>query len=170
MRRSTTRKTLYVLFLTICLCAMTGCSGKEAPDTEPLTVYSFSGENEVFSVSNGIVVLTPDEDVFYGGKLTLLDEESFSDTASYSTTFYTLENGARNTILSNSVTDMTENSVKIEGALGGMSGPNLLGTKVDQAEALHGLCFELSIIDENGSQNKYDIQLDVIDITSYTSN
>lgn len=170
MRRRTIRKTLSFLLLTICLCAMTGCSGKEAPEKEPLVVYSFSGANEVFSISNGVVVLTPDEDVFYGGDLALLDEDSFSDTVSYSTTFYTLENGERNTILSNSVTDMTDNSIKIEGALGGMSGANLLGTKVDQAEALHSLCFELSIIDENGAQNKYEIPLDVIDITSYTSN
>ena len=41
-------------FMTILMLVLTGC-GKE--EQEPLRVYSFSGENEQFAVSNGIIVL-----------------------------------------------------------------------------------------------------------------
>lgn len=41
-------------FMTILMLALTGC-GKE--EQEPLRIYSFSGENEQFAVSNGIIDL-----------------------------------------------------------------------------------------------------------------
>ena len=54
---------VYMAILTL---ALTGC-GKEEPDQ--LTVYSFSGENEQLTVSNGVIALNGTEEIFAGGDL-----------------------------------------------------------------------------------------------------
>ena len=73
-------------FMTILMLALTGCGKAEQ---EPLRVYSFSGENEQLTVSNGIIVFNGSEEIFSGGDLKAADE-SFLDITSYSTTFYTI--------------------------------------------------------------------------------
>ena len=45
-----------VLLITVLYtCLFSSCGMK--PAEEPLVVYSFSGENEMFSISNGVIVL-----------------------------------------------------------------------------------------------------------------
>ena len=56
---------LLVLFFCCCL-MLTGC-GASSKGEPSLVVYSFKGENEQFSISNGVIVLTPNEEIFYGG-------------------------------------------------------------------------------------------------------
>ena len=76
-------KVIYVLLITVlCTCLLLGCSSK--PAEEPLVVYSFSGENEMFSISNGVIVLNEGEEIFYGGNL----DGELSDIIAYSMTFY----------------------------------------------------------------------------------
>ena len=97
----------------------------------------------------------------------MFNEELCTDIASYSTTFYTTNNGEKNTILSNSVVDQTDGSVNVSSDLGRMSGANLLiGNKVDAEEdLLHSLFFELSITPMNGEQRVYEVQMEVTEIT-----
>ena len=109
-------------FMTILMLALTGC-GKE--EQEPLRVYSFSGENEQFAVSNGIIVLNGSEEIFSGGDLKAADD-CFLDITSYSTTFYTISGSEKNVILSNSVTDTTGGTVNVSGDLGQISGDSTL--------------------------------------------
>ena len=109
-------------FMTILMLALTGC-GKE--EQEPLRIYSFSGENEQFAVSNGIIVLNGSEEIFSGGDLKAADK-SFLDITSYSTTFYTISGSEKNVILSNSVTDTTGGTVNVSGDLGQISGNSTL--------------------------------------------
>lgn len=66
----------------MCWVVLSGC-GKE-PAKKPLDVYSFCGENANFSISNGIIVLSFTEEIFYGGNL----DGELSDVVGYSMTFY----------------------------------------------------------------------------------
>lgn len=127
------------------------------------TVYSFCGEHELFTITNGVIAKNADEEVFDGGDLNIIDDEYFSDVASYSVTFYTLKNGEERTIMSNSVVDQTNSSVNVAGDLGKMSGKDLLiESKVENASELkNNLHFELKTTDLNGRQNTYHIQLTV---------
>ena len=77
-------KRVFAILLTTLACSVlfSGCGAK--PAEEQVAVYSFSGDNEVFSISNGVIVLAPTEEVFYGGNL----EGEMSGVVSYSMTFY----------------------------------------------------------------------------------
>lgn len=59
-------KTKALVFMTIIMLALTECGKVEQ---ERLTVYSFSGENEQLTISNGIIVLNGTEEIFSGGDL-----------------------------------------------------------------------------------------------------
>ena len=50
-------KKVFAILLTTLACSVlfSGCGAK--PAEEQVAVYSFSGENEVFSISNGVIVL-----------------------------------------------------------------------------------------------------------------
>ena len=155
-------------FMTILMLALTGC-GKE--EQEPLRIYSFSGENEQFAVSNGIIVLNGSEEIFSGGDLKAADE-SFIDITSYSTTFYTISGSEKNVILSNRVTDTTGDTVNVSGDLGQISGDSTLRRiKIDDTNDLNGtLYFELTTKDKYGTENVYQLQMALTEITKNNGN
>lgn len=52
------KNVIKVFFMAIfCFCLLSGCGRKTVE--EQFAVYSFSGENEIFSIANGVIVLTP---------------------------------------------------------------------------------------------------------------
>ena len=155
-------------FMTILMLALTGC-GKE--EQEPLRVYSFSGENEQFAVSNGIIVLNGSEEIFSGGDLKAADE-SFIDITSYSTTFYTISGSEGNVILSNSVTDTTGGTVNVSGDWGQIAGDRRLRrVKIDDTNDLNdSLYFELSTKVRYGTENVYQLQMAFTYITKNNGN
>ena len=155
-------------FMTILMLALTGC-GKE--EQEPLRVYSFSGENEQFAVSNGIIVLNGSEEIFSGGDLKAADD-CFLDIMSYSTTFYTISGSEKNVILSNSVVDTTGGTVNVSGDLGQISGDSTLRRiKIDDTNDLNGmLYFELTTKDKYGTENVYQLQMALTEITKNDGN
>ena len=55
-------------------------------EEEPIRVYAFRGENDQFSVSDGVIVMSEEEDVFYGGTLEAKGEH-LSDLSAYSISF-----------------------------------------------------------------------------------
>ena len=130
---------------------------------EQVSTYSFRGEHESFAVSNGLIVLSGEEEVFDGGDLTVMQADLFKDTAAYSATFYTMRNGAQSTLLSSSVVDYTGGSVHVEEDLGRVSGDGIItGSKVaDTDEWRENLWFELKTTDLNGEEHVYQIQLTV---------
>lgn len=146
---------------------LVGCSQDRETDQSDLAVYSFCGENAQFQIINGIIVISADEEVFYGGDLEVIADEYFSDIASYSTTFYTLTNGEERTIMSNSVVDQTGGSINISGDLGKMCGRDIIiGSRIEIANELkNNLYFELNTKNLNGEQNTYQVQLTVAEIT-----
>ena len=129
------------------------------PAEEPLVVYSFSGENEMFSISNGVIVLNEGEEIFYGGNL----DGELSDIIAYSMTFYIQSGSDDIVLLSNSVTDMTGGTIGIAGETGKLSGDVLKSAEEDDLQ--NNLYFELKTTNLGGEENTYQLQLTVTEIT-----
>ncbi len=146
---------------------LAGCSQNDERKTEETTVYSFCGENKQFAVTNGVIVIGADEEIFYGGDLSVIDQEQFADISSYSVKFYTMTNGETRTIMHNSVVDQTGGTININGDLGKMSGEDIIiGNKLENINELNNnLYFELNTTDLNGEQDTYQVQLTVTEIT-----
>ena len=143
------------------IAALVGCAGS-AEDTESgSVVYSMSGSNDLFEISNGVIVLGEEEEVFDGGDLKILQEDLFSDVTAYTCSYYTITNGERRTILSNSTVDMTGGTLNVNGDLGRASGNGILiGKKIKAAEDLEQLLwFELITTDLSGKENTYQLPL-----------
>ena len=161
-------KKLIALFLSLVLVlALVGC-GKE--ELSNLKVYSFSGADEQFSVTNGVIVLDDTVRIFDGGNLKVI-EGSFSNIASYTATFYIVENGERKVILSNSATDMTGSSVSFEGNLGKISGDDALIEAMikDTSDWENNLYLELTTTDKSGTDNMYQMQMSLTEVTDAES-
>ena len=138
-------------------CLLSSCVMK--PAKEPLVVYSFSGENEMFSISNGVIVLSEGEEIFYGGNLV----GELSDIVAYSMTFY-IQSGSNDIVLlSNSVTDMTGGTIGIAGETGKISGDILKRAEEDDLQ--NNLYFELKTANLDGEENTYQLQLTVTEVT-----
>lgn len=157
---------LFILSL-VCILPLAGCGATASMEQKEYTVvYSFCGENEYFSISNGVVVLTENEESFYGGNLT--PREDFSEIESCTMTFYIMDGEEKRVVLSNSIHDMTGGKVNIAGNLGTVSGETVIvGSKIETPQDLsNNLWFELSIIDLNGNENTYQTPLSLTEVFS----
>ena len=123
---------LLVLFsMAFCCFAFSGCSGLSHSEQEQsLAVYSFSGKNEYFSISNGVIALTPTEEIFYGGDLEE-QGEFFNDVTDYSVTFYIISDNREKTLSSNSAVDETGGVIDISGWTGKIVGDILTSTDIE---------------------------------------
>ena len=147
-----------ILLITVLYtCLLSSCGMK--PAEEPLVVYSFSGENEMFSISNGVIVLNEGEEIFYGGNL----DGELSDIIAYSMTFYIQSGSDDIVLLSNSVTDMTGGTIGIAGETGKISGDVLKSAEEDDLQ--NNLYFELKTTNLSGEENTYQLQLTVTEVT-----
>ena len=143
------------------IAALVGCADS-AEDAESGTmVYSMSGSNDLFEISNGVIVLGEEEEVFDGGDLKILQEDLFSVVTSYTCSFYTIVNGEKRPILSNSTVDMTGGTLNVNGDLGRASGNGILiGNKIKSAEDMENVIwFELITTDLGGMDNTYQLPL-----------
>ena len=160
------KKAVLILLATLICCAMLASCGKETTE-EPLAVYSFSGENEQFAISNGILVLNNTEEVLYGGDLEET-QKPLSDITAYSMMFYFLSGGETKTLLSNAVGDMTGGVLNISGAVGKISGDMIRDTEIDDLK--NNLYFELKTTHMNGEENKYQLQMTLTEVTESADN
>lgn len=160
-------KSKVLVFLAILMLALVGC---EKVEQEQLTVYSFSGENEQLSISNGIIVLNGTEEIFTGGDLKVTDD-FFNNITSYSTTFYIMSGDKKDVILSNNVVDTTGDTVNVSSDLGQISGDSTIRRiKIDDTSDLKNiLYFELTTKDRDGKENVYQLQLSLSEITKNNS-
>lgn len=151
-----------VLLLAVCTALFTGCGGSSKSSQEQsLTVYSFSGENDFISVSNGVIVLDAENEICYGGDLKVKPEE-FADIAGYSTTIYIDMGSEKEILLSGGVEDQTGGTIDIPESPGKISGDILRDSDTDKL--VDNLWFELKTIDLNGEENTYQIQLEMTEI------
>lgn len=148
-----------ILLFAICMCCalFSGC-GKSAKQTSSV-VYSFSGEHALFSISNGVLVLSPELEVFYGGDL----QGEFPDITGYSMTFYIPFGNDKRVLMSNSVQDMTGETIDVTGELGKRRGDILTQAEIDQFP--NELCFELVTTASDGKETAYQLQLTLTEIT-----
>ena len=153
------KKIIWFLLITaLCAGLLSGCGAKNAE--EPFVVYAFSGENDLFSISNGVVDLTPAQEIFYGGNL----DGELSDVVAYTTTFY-IQSGSDNIVLlSNSVIDMTGGTIDIAGETGKASGDILKEAEADNLQ--NNFYFELKTTNLNGEENTYLLQLAVTEVAN----
>ena len=156
-------KSKVLVFMAILMLTLVGC---EKVEQEQPIVYSFSGENEQLSISNGVIVLNGTEEIFTGGDLKVADD-FFNNITSYSTTFYIMVGDEKDVILSNDVVDMTGDTVNISGDLGQISGNSTIRRiKIDDTSDLENILhFELTTKDRNGKENVYQLQLSLTEIT-----
>ena len=143
------------------IASLVGCAGSAEDAESGSVVYSMSGSNDLFEISNGVIVLGEEEEVFDGGDLKIIQEDLFSDVTAYTCSYYTITNGERRTILSNSTVDMTGGTLSVNGDLGRASGNGILiGNKIKSAEDLEQLLwFELITTDLSGKENTYQLPL-----------
>ena len=72
------------LSLLACAVLLAGCNiSSENNEEQSLKVYSFSGENEYISVSNGVIILDGKDEICYGGDLKVTSDD-FGDITTYS--------------------------------------------------------------------------------------
>ena len=143
------------------IASLVGCAGSAEDAESGSVVYSMSGSNDLFEISNGVIVLGEEEEVFDGGDLKILQEDLFSDVTAYTCSFYTIVNGEKRTILSNSTVDMTGGTINVNGDLGRASGNGLLiGNKIKGVEDLEQIFwFELITTDLSGAESTYQLPL-----------
>lgn len=144
---------------------LVGCN---ATEKDQLRVYSFEGENENFTVSNGIIVLHGSEEIFDGGKLNTTDH-FFKNVISYTTTFYIASDKGKEVIMKNSVEDMTGEELNAPNALGRASGNSIINSKIDDYDLNNNLYFELVTRDKDNNEKSYQIQLILSEITKNDS-
>ena len=140
---------------------LTACDN--AKISEKTTVYSFSGGNDYFHVSNGVIVLAGDEEIFSGGDLQLTSEVDFSDVISLRTEFYILCDGEEKTVLVSEMHDMTGgSSVSLSGDLGKISGGTVVSYKSgEELDLLNNLYFRLTVTGSDGTGQSYNVQMKV---------
>ncbi len=154
----------FLLPIFLCVLLFTGCtvfSGKN--QEQELAVYSFSGENELISVSNGIIVLEAQSDICYGGKLKV-QSGRFENITAYSASIYLNEGDEKHVLLSSAVEDNTGRAMELSQEIGTISGA--IFKDGDAANLAENLCFELKTIDGSGRQNTYQLPLEVTEITA----
>ena len=147
------KKLIVLLLALVCVLALTGCQ-------ERASTYSFRGEHEYFTISNGSITLEDKEIVFDGGNVEITQSGFFDEVASYTTTFYMLTNGEQKVILSNNKIHQTGEAMSIDSDLGSISGKCVLGNGVKSVDDLKdNLWFELKTTNLNGVENIYQIKL-----------
>ena len=162
------KKLIACVLALVCILSLSAC---DSAKQKQVVVFSFCGENELFAISNGVILLGDAEEVFHGGDLEIIRTELFADVVSCSTTFYTITNGERRAILSNSVVGVTGSSANVNRDLGRISGDKgLTGIGIENIEDLKSnLWFELNTTDVNGNTSTYQLQLKPTEITSGTA-
>lgn len=163
------KKAVAVLLTIVFACTiLTGCgTSSKGEQRQSLAVYSFSGESEYFSISNGVIVLSSTEEIFYGGDLEV-KQENFNDITAYSMTFYIMSGDGKDILISNSVEDMTGGTIHISGDIGKSSGDGTI-IREPADELQNNLYFELETMDLDGEISNYQLQLSVVEITEKTS-
>ncbi len=154
-----------MLVLLVYTVFFTGC-GDPSVNSHSLKVYSFSGENEFVSVSNGVIILDAKDEICYGGDLKVSPDE-VSDIVSYITTIY-INGNEKEVLLSGGVEDLSGGTIDVAGDLGKISGGILKDGAADQIA--DNLWFELKTINSRGEENIYQIQLDTTEITKNAEN
>lgn len=158
MKKFTTVLLIGIFFLA----ALAGCGDSAENQQEDfLCVFSFCGSGDLFSVSNGVIVLTPQEQTVYCGAIEA-HNEIFDSITACTGTLYFEENGEENILISNGVVDKTGGTINVFDSLGSVSGGII---PISQIDALrNGLRLDLSVSDISGDTFTFTLDLDVTEV------
>lgn len=160
------RKTVFILAAAAVL-LLSGC-GKEAAD-EPVKVYSFNGSDEYMEITDGVLVLHDEKDIFYGGHLKIRDDEK-NEIISYTTEYYVESGNEKKVIMSGSVTDPSGVYTGEKIDLGRISGDGIIqGSSAEEETGdnlKNNLYFSITAEDRSGKETVHKIQLKATDISS----
>lgn len=157
------KMTMILLAFSVSALLFIGCGvSSESNQEQSLKVYSFSGENDFISVSNGVIVLDAKDEICHGGDLKVKSDE-FADITTYSTTIYLNIGNEKEILMSNGVEDKIGETIGISGDMGQISGDIIVDSNIDKLA--DNLWFELKTIDLNGKENIYQLQLEMTEIT-----
>ncbi len=158
------KKIVYVLALLLCCTSLFGCGNKTTAKDEELKIISLSGEDTYFSISNAILVLNGENDIFYGGNLKINDNEAFKDIVSYDVTFNATVNGEDRVLMSNAIIDKTGNTLSLQNDTGKISGDFLNLSNIERVWC------EVKTKDLDEKENSFSLDLELKEITSNESN
>lgn len=160
------KKMKALLFTAVLMLVFAGCGKMGKEETE---VYSFSGADERFAVSNGVIFLSGEEQIFKGGNLKVVGELP-EDIVFYSTTFYVKSGGETKTILSNSVEETGGDSLELSDDLGKISGKEVFDRTIlnGQEDWKNLLYFELTVRDKRGNEWVYPLQMSLSEVTNHS--
>lgn len=150
------KKIFSLAIFSVVITLLVACS--EVSLTTNAIMYSYSGENELFSIDNGTILLSDEQDVIYGGELNLKDQQ-FTDILSENMQLYVVSNGVEiplTSFYSESNTAFT------------LGNPGSITTQIsneEKANIFDNLYFKLSIKTLTGENYVYDIKMNVVDIT-----
>ncbi|MBO8464276.1 MAG: hypothetical protein IAC13_10130 [Firmicutes bacterium] len=139
------------------------------PQENSLTIYSFHGENEEFSITNGVIVLSENQTIFSGGDLHI-KSKIFSNIHSVTKTFYTIINDEEHILLSNRSTDTTGTPIHMDGSLGKITGEAGVLKNISSQDLQNNLYFKLITADSDGQENEYVLQLSLSEVTENIDN
>ena len=135
-------------------------------NNEHLVVYAFSGENAYFSITNGKIVLSDSEEVFYGGRLQTTHPGAIANISAYTATFYTLIDGQQEIIFINSFSNFSSSELLDVDFGKKVTHSPEISKSFQRMDTLQGsLWCELNITDHKGNTNHYNIALELIAIT-----
>lgn len=151
----------------ISLLVFTGCQQNKSK--EQLIVFSFHGSDEQLTITNGVIVLQGEDSIFSSGDLSV-SEDFLTDITSCSLRYYFTSNNEDINILTGSTTHEKNSSISIEGYLGKISGEGTFLDNIDQEESItslkNNLYFELKTTHSDGTENLYQIHMNLSEITS----
>ena len=154
-------KKVVVILTLIFVVIFAGCS----KDENEVAVYSFSGNNGHIQINNGVIVMSESETIFSGGNMNLWESDN-SSIVSCSMTFYIMSGNEKKIVLSNSIEDLTGESIDCLDALGKISGDDVLAFIVseDDVNWKENLYFEFTGKNVDGSEFVENVHLTVVDI------
>lgn len=148
------KRFLLLLSFAFCIVFFTSCQSKE-----PLAVYSLSGENELFSVSNGVIMLNGDKQAFSAGDLTVKGE--LPEIYACEMSCYLLLGEERNVLLHFRSENHTGEPLDINGDIGAVSGGSIFPKRENEntREYLDHIIFELTLFEQNGVKTVYELPM-----------
>ena len=157
------RKLIVFIFSLSFILTLTACMN--AKETQH-AVYSFYGEDGYFEISNGAIVLSDSEDIFYGGNLRVSPSSSISNITSYKATFYIMIDGQQKTIFANEFRNYSSAElVVIDLGKKVSKHPDISNQFKNIEEKNAKFWCELEVSDAEGNRNCYTIVLKLIQIT-----
>ena len=154
------KKAVALMLSIMCLFAFAACNNESHKDKTQ--VYTFYGENEYISVTNGTAVIDGDEEAFSGGELKILKNEAFDGAVYWSSEFYIEKDVEKRIVYKDAVNDGSGGAeMSISGNIGKISGANVI-TEYEASDVddfINNLYYKFTVRDAQGKETIYELQM-----------